>query len=76
MIARFSVLLAAALLLAGCYLPLDFQADINIDDVRNPHDIKGDQSLAWLKVNRDVGDDVIAGIADAVDADIAVYTEL
>lgn len=31
MSARFSVLAAALLLLAGCYLPIDFEADINID---------------------------------------------
>ena len=32
MIMRFSVFLAALLLLAGCYLPLDFEADINIEE--------------------------------------------
>ncbi len=30
--ARFLVFLTALLLLAGCYLPLDFEADINIDE--------------------------------------------
>lgn len=29
---RLTAFLAAALLLAGCYLPLDFEADINIDE--------------------------------------------
>ena len=32
MTARFSVFCAALLLLTGCYLPLDFEADINIDE--------------------------------------------
>ena len=31
MISRIPVFFAALLLLAGCYLPLDFEADINID---------------------------------------------
>ena len=52
------------------------RANINIDDVRNPHDSRGIQSLAWVKVNRDVPDHVIAEIAAAIEADIAVYVEL
>ena len=30
--ARLSAFLAAAFLLAGCYLPVDFEADINVDE--------------------------------------------
>jgi D-3-phosphoglycerate dehydrogenase len=52
------------------------KAGINIDDVRNPHDSNAVQSLAWFKVNRCVPDDLISEIADAIEADIAVYAEL
>ena len=58
---RLTVCLAAALLLAGCYLPLDFQADINIDaDGRYAVRYKGDIIAVTLlskisndKVSRD-----------------------
>lgn len=45
-------------------------AGINIDDVRNPHDTKGEESIAILKVNRCVPADAIAKIA----ADIGATT--
>jgi len=51
-------------------------ADINIDDVRNPHDSKAVQSLAWFKVNQCVPEEVIASVVETIDADIAVYAEL
>lgn len=44
------------------------QADINIDDVRNPHDSKGRLSLALLKVNQPVAPDVIRQIAVDIQA--------
>jgi len=51
-------------------------AGINIDDVRNPHDAKAIQSLAWFKVNRRVPDEVIERVSETIGADIAVYAEL
>ncbi len=51
-------------------------AGINIDDVRNPHDSKGVQSLAMLKVNRAVPDTLVREIAQKIAADIAFYVEL
>ena len=52
------------------------RAGINIDDVRNPHDSKGIQSLAMLKVNQPVSDALIREIAEQISADIAFYVEL
>ena len=51
-------------------------AGINIDDVRNPHDEKGTQSIAILKVNRPVPDDVIRNIAKDIKAHTAFCAEL
>jgi len=33
--------------------------DINIEDVRNPNDLKTNQSLANIKINRTVPEDLI-----------------
>jgi D-3-phosphoglycerate dehydrogenase / 2-oxoglutarate reductase len=52
------------------------EAGINIDDVRNPHDSKGVNSLAWLKVNQPVPPGVVAAIAAQVEAETAVYAEI
>lgn len=52
------------------------EAGINIDDVRNPHDSRGVKSLAWLKVNRPVPAEVVAGIAEKIGAETAVYAEI
>ncbi|MFH0907887.1 MAG: NAD(P)-dependent oxidoreductase [bacterium] len=52
------------------------KANINIDDVRNPHDSKGQNSIAILKVNRAVPDDVIGTIAKEIKAHIAFCAEL
>ena len=52
------------------------EAGINIDDVRNPHDSKGAQSLAFLKVNKVVSDEVIQKIAKDIKAHSAFYAEL
>ena len=43
-------------------------AHINIDDVRNPHDSKGVESIAILKVNQPVPGDVIEKIAKDIKA--------
>jgi D-3-phosphoglycerate dehydrogenase len=52
------------------------EAGINIDDVRNPHDSQGVNSLAWLKVNQPVPPEVVAAIAAQVEAETAVYAEI
>ncbi len=51
-------------------------AGINIDDVRNPHDSKGRQSLAILKVNKPVSDEVVQKVAKEINAHTAFYAEL
>lgn len=51
-------------------------AGINIDDVRNPHDSRGRQSLAILKVNRPVPDAVLDSLARDIQAHIACHVEL
>ncbi len=43
-------------------------ADINIDDVRNPHDSKDVESIAIFKVNRAVSPELLKKIADNIQA--------
>lgn len=43
-------------------------AKVNIDDVRNPHDTKGEQSIAILKVNKPVPEDVVEKLAREIKA--------
>jgi D-3-phosphoglycerate dehydrogenase len=52
------------------------KAGVNIDDVRNPHDSKGVESLAILKVNRAVPEEIIRGIAKDIGANIAFHVAL
>ena len=52
------------------------KAGINIDDVRNPHDTKGEKSVAILRVNKAVPDDVIKAVAKEIDASSGFYAEL
>lgn len=52
------------------------EQNINIDDVRNPHDQSGKRSLALLKVNQVVSDEVLDSIEKAIRADIAEYVYL
>jgi D-3-phosphoglycerate dehydrogenase len=51
-------------------------AGINIDDVRNPHDTKGVDSIAILKVNRKLPEAVLQKIAHDIDAATAFCAEL
>jgi D-3-phosphoglycerate dehydrogenase len=51
-------------------------AGINIDDVRNPHDVKGEESIAILKVNQAVPPEVVRGIAADIDAHFSFAIEL
>ena len=52
------------------------RAGINIDDTRNPHDSKGEQSIAIFKVNQAVPDGVLKDIAREIKAPLAVQVEL
>lgn len=52
------------------------EAGINIDEVRNPHDEKGLNSLALLKVNQPIPPETVRRIAEQIDAQIAVYAPL
>jgi D-3-phosphoglycerate dehydrogenase / 2-oxoglutarate reductase len=52
------------------------KAGINIDDVRNPHDSKGELSIAILKVNKAVPAEVIDGVAKEIKAQTAFYAAL
>ncbi len=47
------------------------QAGINIDDVRNPHDDAGQNSIAVLKINRPAPAELVADIATKIDASLA-----
>jgi D-3-phosphoglycerate dehydrogenase len=51
-------------------------AGVNIDDVRNPHDTAGLNSVAILKVNQEVPADVIARIRGDIGAETAFHVSL
>ena len=51
-------------------------ADLNIHDVRNPHDSKGENSIAVLKVSQAVSNETVHAIAKKVDAQIAAYVRI
>lgn len=51
-------------------------AAVNIDDMRNPHDSKGVDSIAILKVNQQVPTTVVRQIADAIGAHECCYVQL
>jgi len=51
-------------------------AGVNIDDVRNPHDSKGNASLAILKVDPPADDAVVQKIAADIQARVAFHIEL
>ncbi|MBN2703284.1 MAG: hypothetical protein JXR23_03650 [Pontiellaceae bacterium] len=44
------------------------EAGVNIDDMRNPHDPSGEHSLAIMKVNSKVDPELVAVIAQKIDA--------
>ncbi|OVE82232.1 hypothetical protein BVY04_01560 [bacterium M21] len=46
------------------------QNEINIEDIRAPHDKAGIQSMAVLLVNKPVGQDVLAAIKAEINADV------
>jgi predicted regulator of amino acid metabolism with ACT domain len=49
-------------------------AGINIEDMRNPHNAKTKRSLAIIKLNQPVADDLIQSIKDDIAAHSAVCT--
>lgn len=51
-------------------------ASVNIDDVRNPHDSKGEKSIAIIKVNQPVPAALVAGIAREIEATTHFCIEL
>lgn len=51
-------------------------AGINIEDVRNPHDAKTNRSLAIMKVNRRVPEELIASIAAQIKSTSAFSIDL
>ncbi|MEN7972212.1 MAG: NAD(P)-dependent oxidoreductase [Verrucomicrobiota bacterium] len=44
------------------------EVDVNIDDMRNPHDPSGENSLALMKVSQPVDCEVVGRIAEQIDA--------
>ena len=52
------------------------KASINIHDVRAPHNDKGDKSLAILKVDKPVDQNVVSEISKAIEAENAFYVNL
>lgn len=52
------------------------KAGVNIDDVRNPHDSKGEKSIAILKVNKAIAEETLAKIAADIEATTFFSVEL
>lgn len=52
------------------------EANINIEDMRNPHDTRTNRSLAIIKVNKPASDEMMALIAKDIDAHSAVCVAL
>lgn len=48
-------------------------ADVNIEDVRNPHHSKADLSLAIMQVNKPVADNLMSEISRQIDARASYY---
>lgn len=51
-------------------------AEINIEDMRNPHDAKTGRSLAILKVSKPLSPDLLSVIAKRIDAQVAAAVQL
>ena len=49
------------------------EAGINIDDMRNPHDPSGENSLAFLRVSQEVPAELVDSIAQQIDATHASF---
>ena len=44
------------------------EAGINIDDMRNPHDPSGENSLALMQINHEIDQEVVDKIAAKIEA--------
>jgi D-3-phosphoglycerate dehydrogenase len=51
-------------------------AHINIEDMRNPHDVKTNRSLAILKLNQQPPPEMVAAIAREIPTQSAIYVSL
>ncbi|MFZ4396063.1 MAG: phosphoglycerate dehydrogenase [Kiritimatiellia bacterium] len=49
---------------------------INIEDMRNPHDINTNRSLAIVRVNKPVPEDVVLALGKEIDAQSALFVHL
>lgn len=59
----------------GCIAAALAASDVNIEDVRNPHNQKGDQSMAILRLNKAVSAEFVKKVADEIRASKAFYIE-
>ena len=51
-------------------------AQINIEDMRNPHDLNTNRSLAIVRVNKVVPEDVVKALSRDIDAQSALFIQL
>ena len=51
-------------------------AGVNIEDMRNPHNLKTHRSLAIFRMNKLVSESLVADIKDAVKADAVIYAKV
>ena len=51
-------------------------AGINIEDMRNPHDLNTNRSLAIVRVNKTVPDDVVKALGKDISAQSALFIQL
>jgi D-3-phosphoglycerate dehydrogenase len=52
------------------------EAGVNIDDVRNPHDSKGEKSIAILKLGTAINADTVAAVRTKIAAENAAFVSL
>jgi hypothetical protein len=51
-------------------------AQINIEDMRNPHDLNTNRSLAIVRVNKAVPEDVVKALGKDIAAHSALFIQL
>jgi len=52
------------------------KAQINIEDMRNPHDLNTNRSLAIVRVNKTVSPEVVSALAKEISAQSALFIQL
>lgn len=52
------------------------ESQVNIEDMRNPHDLNTNRSLAIVRVNKTVPEEVVAGLSKEINAQSALYIQL